>query len=255
MCPSSSDSRASEVKRTVERVVLASDVHLTSADPAGIARFLRFLEGPCAAASRVVLLGDLFDMWVTSEQARDPGYAPVFAALRRLAAERDVGFVEGNRDFAATPDLREAGVRPLGDLVLLEVGGLRVAAAHGDRLCTRDVRYQAFRRLARTDTVRHLLRRAPPAAARRLGGAARKGSALETAAKAYGDMGLDAAAVAGVLRAHHADALVCGHVHWGRRFRMDVDGRERDVVVLGAWESAPSYAELGPHGLAFRVFV
>jgi len=198
--------------------------------------------------------GDLFDVWVTPAQASDPAIAPVFAALRALAARIDVGFVEGNRDFAAGPELAAAGVRRLADVEVIRHGALRVVVTHGDLLCTKDVRYQAYRRLARTATVRHLLRRAPPAAASRIGGAARKGSAMETAAKAYGDMGLAPGAVASILRVHDADALVCGHVHWGQRFRIDVDGRDCDVVVLGAWENAPTYAELGDGGLAFRRF-
>ena len=229
-------------------------MHLTPADPAGIERFLRFLAGPAQAGSRLVVVGDLFDVWVTPGQASDPAVVPVFAALRALAARIDVGFVEGNRDFAASPELAAAGVRRLPDVELIEHGALRVVATHGDLLCTKDVRYQAYRRIARTATVRHLLRRAPASAATRLGGAARKGSAMETAAKAYGDMGLAPAAVASLLRVHDADALVCGHVHWGQRFRIDVDGRERDVVVLGAWETAPTYAELSEDGLAFRRF-
>ena len=201
-----------------------------------------------------MVAGDLFDMWVTPAQADDAAIAPVFSALRALAARTDVGFVEGNRDFAAGPELAAAGVRRLADVEVIEHGALRVVATHGDLLCTKDVRYQAYRRLARTATVRHLLRRTPRRTAERLGGAARKGSAMETAAKAYGDMGLAPAAVASILRVHDADALVCGHVHWGQRFRVDVDGRERDVVVLGAWESAPTYAELDGRGLAFRRF-
>lgn len=212
---------------------------------------MRFLDGTAQAASRLVIVGDLFDVWVTPAQARDPGLTPVFASLARLASRIDVGFVEGNRDFAASPELRAVGVRKLDDVIVVEAGRVRVVATHGDLLCTKDVRYQAFRRIARTETVRHLLRRAPARTAKNVGDAARKGSAMETASKAYGDMGLAPNAVASLLRVHEADALVCGHVHWGQRFRMDVDGRDRDVVVLGAWENAPTYAALDSNGLSF----
>jgi UDP-2,3-diacylglucosamine hydrolase len=231
-----------------------SDVHLTASDPGGIRRFLAFLAGPAERCARLVVVGDLFDVWVTPSQASDPALVPVFAALRGLASRIDVGFVEGNRDFAASPELAAAGVRRLPDVEVIEHGGRRVVVTHGDLLCTKDVRYQAYRRIARTATVRHLLRRAPASAAERIGGAARKGSAMETSAKAYGDMGLAPAAVASILRVHDADALVCGHVHWGQRFRIDVDGRDRDVVVLGAWETAPTYAVLSDEGLSFRRF-
>lgn len=231
-----------------------SDVHLTPADPAGIERFLRFLAGPAERAARLVIVGDLFEVWVTPTQAQDPGLVPVFAALARLAARIDVGFVEGNRDFAASPELRAVGVRRLDDVIVVSSGARRVVATHGDLLCTKDVRYQAFRRLARSEAVRQVLRRIPSRAARSVGEAARKGSEMETSAKAHGDMGLSPLAVASILRAHDADALVCGHVHWGQRFRIDVDGRVRDVVVLGAWEEAPTYAELDGDGLRFVAF-
>jgi UDP-2,3-diacylglucosamine hydrolase len=216
---------------------------------------VRFLDGRAQAAARLVIVGDLFDVWVTPEQAGDPGLAAVFASLGRLASRIDVGFVEGNRDFAASPELRAIGVRKLDDVIVVECGRRRVVATHGDLLCTKDVRYQAFRRLARTETVRHLLRRAPAATAKNVGDAARKGSAMETASKTYGDMGLAPNAVASLLRVHDADALVCGHVHWGQRFRMDVDGRDRDVVVLGAWENAPTYAALDGEGLRFVAWI
>ena len=67
-------------------------------------------------------------------------------------------------------------------------------------------------------------------------------------------MGLDPGAVAGVLRQFEADALVCGHVHWGQRFTLDVDGLARDVVVLGAWEETGSYAVVRGGEVGFYEF-
>ncbi len=226
-------------------VLFVSDTHLTPAFPEGIDRFLRFLRGPCAAASRVILLGDLFDFWVSPSQARTPALARILTGLSRLAATGvDVGFVEGNRDFAASPELRAAGVRSLPDVGVLTSGGRRVAFTHGDLLCTRDVRYQALRRVARTQIVRHVLRVLPERAAISLGEGAREGSRRETTRKAEGDMGLVPEAVAALLRDRNADALVCGHVHWGRRYSLAVEGTPRDVVVLSAWEDAGTYARV-----------
>lgn len=228
-------------------LLVASDLHLSPQDAEGVARFVRFADGPARGAGTVILAGDLFEVWTHPSQADDPGLRPVFDAVRRLvAAGVRVGFVEGNRDFEASPALRAAGVEILDDVVVTGGGGdLRVVITHGDRLCVRDVRYQAFRRFARGPTVRHLLRRAPAALAGSGGRAARAGSRMETARKTYGDMGLDALAIAGLMRASEADVLICGHVHWGRCHRIDVDGRARDVIVLGAWDSGDaSYARI-----------
>ena len=58
--------------------------------------------------------------------------------------------------------------------------------------------------------------------------------------------------VADLLRATDADALVCGHVHWGRRHRLEVDGVERDIVVLGAWDAGDAtYARIGAGRVEF----
>lgn len=236
--------------------LIVSDVHLSPADPAGVARFVRFLDGPARRAPGLLIAGDLFEVWTTPAQSGDAALAPVFDALRRRVDRGgDTAFVEGNRDFAATPALRALGVPRLGDVVTLEDGGLRVVVTHGDLLCRRDVRYQAFRRVARTGVVREALRRLPSSWADASGRAARKGSAMETARKAYGDMGLDPLAVEHLLRGREADALVCGHVHWGRRHRIEVDGTDRDVVVLGAWDAGDaSWARLAGGRLDFVAF-
>jgi len=237
-------------------VLIASDIHLTPAEPAGIGRFVAFLRGPAAAAASLVIAGDLFEFWVTPDQAREPAYAPVLDGLRALVrGGTAVGFVEGNRDFEAAPALSAVGVERLPDVVVLEDGPFRVAVTHGDRLCRRDVRYQAFRRAVRTPLFRHLLRSAPSALAHGTGHAARAGSRMEVARKAEGDMALDAGAVADFLRSTDAEALVCGHVHWGRRHRIDVDGVPRDVIVLGAWDAGDaSFARVADGRVTFERF-
>jgi len=236
-------------------VLLVSDTHLTPAFPEGIELFLRFLAGPCSSADRVLLLGDLFDFWVSPAQAAEPGLRDVLGGLAWLSSSGvDVGFVEGNRDFAASPELAVAGVRRLPDVGVIESGGRRIAFTHGDLLCTRDVRYQALRRVARTRLVRHVLRALPQRIAMGLGEGARAGSRRETTQKAYGDMSLVPEAVAALCRSQDADALVCGHVHWGRRHSLEVEGTQRDIVVLSAWEDGGTYVRIEAGRLEFVRF-
>ena len=240
-------------------VLFVADTHLTPEEPEGIERFRTFLAGPVrtlltgAPGGRLVLLGDLFDFWVSDAQAREPLVDGLLGDLRGLVRLGvDVGFVEGNRDFAAAAALMRAGVTALPDRGVVERGGLRVVFCHGDRLCTRDVRYQALRRVIRAGALRQAVAALPDGLAMRLGRSAREGSRRETSRKAYGDMGLDPAAVAGVLAAEGADAMVCGHVHWGREHSVAVEGVPRRLIVLSAWEERGSYAVLGADGLEMR---
>lgn len=234
---------------------MVSDTHVTPADPGVLAAFVAFLRGPAREADRLIVAGDLFEVWVTPAQERDPGLAPVFEAFDALLdAGVTVDFVPGNRDFAAAPVLRRRGLRVLPAEHVFTSGGRTVVVAHGDRLCSRDVGYQAFRRFVRTRLVRHVFERIPSSLARRAGRSARDRSQASTARKAYGDMGLAPRAVASLLRRHDADVLVCGHVHWGRRHRLELDGLTRDVLVLSAWEDRPTYARIRDGRVAFLPF-
>lgn len=154
-----------------------------------------------------------------------------------------MAFVPGNRDFPLEGALRPLGIERLPDVARLVVDGARVIVTHGDLLCTRDRRYQAFRRTVRARPLGAVAGELPSAVLDALTARARAASKAETARKAYEDMGLDAGRVRRILLRQDADALVCGHVHWGVRHRMAVDGRARDVFVLGAWEDGANWLE------------
>jgi UDP-2,3-diacylglucosamine hydrolase len=226
------------------RAIFVSDVHANPAHPATLDAFLRFLAGPAADAGTLFVLGDLFEAFVGPSVAGRPGFRDVIQGLRaRVAAGSRVAFVPGNRDFPLEGVLRPLGIERLPDLARLEVDGARVLATHGDLLCTRDRRYQAFRRAVRSRALGAVAAALPGAVLDAMTDRAREASRAETARKAYADMGLDAGRVRRMLLREEADALVCGHVHWGVHHRMSVDGRPRDVFVLGAWEDGANWLE------------
>jgi UDP-2,3-diacylglucosamine hydrolase len=226
------------------RVLFVSDVHATPAAPATLDAFQRFLSGPAREAGTLYVLGDLFETFVAPAEAARPGVREVLEGLRALG-ERGVrvSFLPGNRDFPLEGVLRRMGIERLPDLARLDVDGARVLATHGDLLCTKDRRYQAFRRAVRARPLAALAEALPQGAIDRLAARARDASKAETARKAYDTMGLDAGRVRRLLLREDADALVCGHVHWGVRHRMSVEGRPRDVFVLGAWEDGANWLE------------
>lgn len=226
------------------RSLFVSDVHANPAAPATQEAFLRFLRGPAAGAAALFVVGDLFETFLGPGDAGKPGNREVLEGLAALARGGcRVAFVPGNRDFPLEGMLRPLGLERLPDLARETVDGARLILTHGDLLCTRDRRYQAFRRAVRGRPLRALAEALPAAALDALAGRAREASRRETARKAYADMGLDAGRVRRLLLREDADALVCGHVHWGVRHRMTVEGRERDVFVLGAWEDGANWLE------------
>ena len=234
------------------RSLFVSDVHANPAERTTLDAFLRFLSGPAKGADELFVLGDLFEAFPTPAHAARPGFREVIGAIEALSRTSRVAFLPGNRDFRLEPVFRAMGIERLPDLARLEVGGASVLATHGDLLCTRDRRYQAFRRAFRAKTLATLSEAVPQSVMDRFSDGARAGSKAETARKVYETMGLDAGRVRRLLQREDADALVCGHVHWGVRHRMAVDGRDRDVFVLGAWEDGANWLERADGAWAFR---
>lgn len=123
---------------------LVSDLHLCDALPETFAAFSRYLADTTADA--VLILGDLFEVWVGDDMADQGFEQDCVAMLARMAQRRTLGFMVGNRDFLAGPALCErAGFLHLPDPTLLDAWGQRLLLSHGDALCLSDAPYQAFR--------------------------------------------------------------------------------------------------------------
>jgi UDP-2,3-diacylglucosamine hydrolase len=127
---------------------IVSDLHLCEALPLTFRAFVDHLESTSADA--VLILGDLFEVWVGDDQRHRPFEHTCVDALKRNAQRLWLGFMPGNRDFLVGPALLQAaGLHPLDDPTCLAAFGQRWLLTHGDALCLEDVEYQAFRRMVR----------------------------------------------------------------------------------------------------------
>ena len=133
-----------------QTVDLISDLHLQASEPATFDAWHAHMQGTTADA--VILLGDVFEVWVGDDAvARDPFLQDCAAVLQAASRRMTVGFMAGNRDFLVGQDfLQRCGVQALQDPTLLVWGTQRVVLTHGDALCLGDEAYQRFRALART---------------------------------------------------------------------------------------------------------
>lgn len=226
-------------------VYLASDVHWRPARPAeppplgAFGRFLGDLADRARASGPVELyvLGDLFEYWFERDGRGFVFYEPHIEAL---AAARAAGvrltLLFGNRDFTYRGVLHErAGAHIAGDRAVVEVAGRRVLLEHGDLLCTRDWRYQLFRRVIRSRAVRLAAGLLSLDRMTRLIESLRKASQAEIERKAPSALEVVDAAVARRLT-EGFDVVVCGHVHRPARRPVRAGTRDGELVTLGAWE-------------------
>jgi UDP-2,3-diacylglucosamine hydrolase len=127
--------------RTID---LLSDVHLSADMPRTFDVWARhLLETP---ADAVLMLGDVFELWVGDDSRHDGFVRECADVLRRASARRTLAFMPGNRDFLVGAELlAECGVSGLADPTVLNAWGQRLLLTHGDALCLDDQAYQRFR--------------------------------------------------------------------------------------------------------------
>lgn len=130
-------------------VDLISDLHLSAQTPRTFEAWAAHLRS--TPASAVIILGDLFEVWI-GDDARHEGFEAQCADVLAEAASRlTVAFMCGNRDFLVGGEmLRECGVRALPDPTVLVAFGERLLLSHGDALCLDDREYQQFRAQVRS---------------------------------------------------------------------------------------------------------
>ena len=212
---------------------LLSDVHLQASMPRTFAAWRDHLLHTPAPA--VLMLGDLFEVWV-GDDARTVGFeAECLAVLQQAARRLTLAFMPGNRDFLLGPAMAaEVPMTRLTDPTVLLAFGQRWLLSHGDALCLNDTAYQRFRAQVRGPDWQQAFLAQPLVERQQQARAMRDASVLHQAglpAEVHGEV--DATAAAHWLRDAACPVLIHGHTH--RPGLHDLpDGGQRHV--LGDWD-------------------
>ena len=227
-----------------EAIELVSDLHLCESTPRTFEAFAAYLAGTDADA--VLILGDLFEVWVGDDQCKRPFERAIAETLKAHSQRRWQGFMHGNRDFLVGQGFAEAaGLHLLADPTCLSAFGARWLLAHGDALCLQDTAYQSFREQVRSARWQEDFLQRPfderwsIASSIRTQSRARKSAAPDP--QLWADVDRDAGL--SLLAQAHALTLIHGHTHrpgdeaWG-------GGRSRSVLSDWDLDHAPFRAEV-----------
>jgi UDP-2,3-diacylglucosamine hydrolase len=244
----------------VPATLFISDLHLSGERPAINQRFFAFLREQAPRAAVLYVLGDLFEYWIGDEELDavdgDPlarKVAEAFGALSR--AGTGVRLMHGNRDFLiGTRFCEVSGARLLQDPSVEKIGAARTLLMHGDTLCTDDVDYQAWRKVARSREWQQEFLAKPLPERRKALQALREKSKEVVGAKPAEIMDVNDGAVREALREHRLTRLVHGHTHRPARHTLEVDGRPCERWVLPDWYEHGGYLAIddaGPRLVSF----
>ena len=214
-----------------QQVDLLSDLHLGPDTPGTVARLEQHLAETPAQA--VLLLGDIFEVWVGDDARHEPFEVSVVSLLRDASQRLDLFFMHGNRDFLVGAELlADAGMTALPDPTVLDAFGQRWLLAHGDAQCLDDAAYQAWRATSRSAAWQADFLAKPLADRQAFGRQARAQSRASQAAQLM-STDLDADACRALLAKAGATTMIHGHTH--RPAEHDL-GNGLRRVVLADWD-------------------
>ena len=222
---------------------LLSDVHLQADRPDTFAAWRQHLLHTPADA--VLILGDLFEVWIGDDTRSGRFEADCAAVLKQAARHCQLAFMPGNRDFLVGDVLlAETGLQRLADPTLLLAWGRRWLLSHGDALCLSDAAYLQFRRQVRGAAWQAQFLAQPLAERQQQARAMRDASAAHQSSQGpTGWSEVDNAAAADWLLQTGAEALIHGHTHRPATHALPGDGARH---VLGDWdfEAVPARARI-----------
>lgn len=150
-------------------VFFISDLHLRSPEEKVAKLLKKFLAEVPASGDAVVLGGDLFDLFVGNKEAFTKPFESLIRVISRLGARGvAVHYAEGNHDFQLKNVFGDT-VMLHEDSFSLEVDGVKIWVAHGDRIDPEDRGYHLLRFVTRSLPVRGLICALPNKLLRQLG--------------------------------------------------------------------------------------
>jgi UDP-2,3-diacylglucosamine hydrolase len=138
-----------------DRALFVSDLHLGTAYSGARADrealFEKFLLGLEGNASRLYLLGDVFEFWMEYRHYISKHHFGVLAALYRLRKSgMEIHYIGGNHDFNLGSFFEDSlGIVTHDDPFEANIQGKRLLLLHGDGMNPTDWKYRIVRRILR----------------------------------------------------------------------------------------------------------
>lgn len=141
-----------------------SDTHFCAHREAHIEAFERLCDKP-QTGDTIVLLGDIFEIWVTDDLAAESDLRIERCIKACVDRGIKVVFMHGNRDFMVGRRFYErTGASPLPDPSTWQLpDGRSCILTHGDWFCTDDAGYRRYRKVVRNKLFQFTFRHLPKA--------------------------------------------------------------------------------------------
>ena len=217
------------------RCIFVSDLHLSAERPQQVQLFIQLLS-KLGAQSRLYILGDLFEIWLGDDDDTPPN-PEIISHLNQYSRNGGELFVmRGNRDFLYGDSFVAAThATLLEDYSVDTFGENKVLLTHGDLLCTKDVKYQAFRQFVRDEKNQaEFLSHSLPER-RLIAQQTQTGTKASMLEKDDFIMDVEQKTVEETMRQYKVPILIHGHTHRAADHVFEIEGARYTRMVLGDW--------------------
>lgn len=214
-----------------------SDLHLDSDRPQHVKALGRLLAEHAGKAQALYVLGDLFESWVGDDD--DSEFNRSVERLFRAFTDQGsaLWLMHGNRDFAIGDDYASrCGGQLLAEYSVVDLYGNKTLLLHGDSLCTRDIKYQQFRAMARDPAWQASMRAKPLAERRMLAQFIRMQSKQNHANRAENIVDVTEEEVVRALEQAAVQCMIHGHTHRPAVHELSTAQGPARRYVLGDWQ-------------------
>ena len=230
-----------------------SDLHISQNTPTVTALFKHFIETIFKAGDQLFILGDFFEYYLGPDLL-DVIQLEVLNKLKDLTKQGSIiYFMQGNRDFLINAKtLAQYHITFLPDPSSITLNGKSILLSHGDILCTEDLQYQRYRKLAHLSIVQWLFLHLPRSLRLKIAKGIHNQNphkeAIQDPHYSLADATPDA--IEKMLAHYQPEVLIYGHVHKMGQYEHDQTTR----LVLGDWYTTGNYLELSSAGIKAEIF-
>jgi UDP-2,3-diacylglucosamine hydrolase len=235
----------------MKSILLLGDAHLRDGDPE-LESFLQFLRSIPDPPDTLIIVGDLFDLWIGSPAFLSDCHRRVIEQLEALQERGTQSiYVEGNRDYRLKSLYKSGPFKQVcEDGLDLTYGGRTLHIVHGDRINRSDRPYRLWRRIAKGPWLLGALEWLPAKAGRSVAMRLERRIARTNRRHRIAFPETECRRFALEQRGRGADTLVLGHFHKEMRLTFDDGAKKIEVYVLGSWREDRRFLRIREDGRA-----
>lgn len=238
------------------RTLFISDLHLDDSRPEITQLFMEFLKKEATQSDALYILGDLFETFIGDDENTVLQQQVIQSLSALNQAGVPVYLMHGNRDFLIGKSFaKKSQVTLLPDPTIIDLYGTKTLLLHGDTLCTKDVKYLAFRKKVRNVFLQKIFLATSIKKRRAMTEKARGMSKAHNQNTDPAILDATPEEIPRIMEKYNVHQLIHGHTHRPSLHYFWLQSNLFSRIVLSDWEKSGHFLEYDANGTCRSRFI